>query len=155
MRDLRFLGFLYLPTMIVATILLSHSASCNQVGQAATAGVVTAFDCETGSLDPASLTDARAFAEAKVRSWLTGASTDVATLKTKILADLSPVKSNLGRCAIAGALAAITAFSVPSSGALLTPPAPPGPDPIVVRATFSAVAHQLGWVPVKVGGAVF
>lgn len=145
-----YLAFLGVPLALV--FILGMYQACTQASQATTAGVVTAFNCETSSIDPAALADAETFASARVQAWLSGTTPpDLATLKATILADLTPVKSNLGRCAIAGALAAIAAVAAPTPGvSALTA----GPDPVMVRAAFSSAARELRWAPVRVGGAI-
>lgn len=133
---------------------LTACAAGSTARQDAAAGIVAALNCEASSIDPAALADARGFAEAKVQAWISGASpADLAGLKAKILADLRPVKSNLGRCAVAGALAVITAIAAPAPG-VATSALVAGPDPALVRAAFGGAARELGWPPVRVSGTV-
>jgi hypothetical protein len=139
---------------VAVPALTSCASGSTARGDAAT-GLVAALNCEDGSIDPGALSDAAAFAAAKVQAWISGtAPTDLAGLKTKILADLAPVKSNLGRCAIASALAVVAAVAAPkptpgvATSALFS--ASPGPDPQLVRAAFAGAARAAGWAPVRV-----
>lgn len=150
------------PIAVLALVVLGLGAagslacaSGSTARQSGAAGVVAALDCEAGGIDPAALEDARSFAEAKVQAWISGvAPADLTGLKAKILADLAPVRSSLGRCAIAGAIAAIAAIAAPTPG-VATSALVAGPDPAVVRAAFGGAARELGWPPVRVaGGAV-
>lgn len=154
MKSIPRLVILGIPLALLLILGLSQACTQTQAGQAVSAGVVAAFDCEA-SLDPATMADAKNFAEAKVQAWLGTAPVSLATLKAKILADLAPVKSNLGRCAIAGALAVIAAIATPTpTSGTATSALVAGPDPVGVRAVFSSAARELGWAPVKVGGSV-
>lgn len=122
--------------------------------QDAANGLVAALGCEADHVDAAMLADAEALGAAKVTAWLTGvAPGDMATLRARMLVDLRPIRTDLVRCAIAGALAAATAIATPQSGAAvqgLTSAA--GPDPALVRAAFASAAREVGWAPVRVAG---
>jgi hypothetical protein len=76
----------------------------------------------------------------------------------RVKADLGVFKSDAGRCAIAGALAAATTIASPTPGEAvqgLTAVAPAGLDPVAVRAAFASAARELGLPPLKaVGGTV-
>jgi len=142
-------------TMALVAIAVAACLAGSTARQTAAAGVVSALDCEAAHLDAQALSDARSFADAKVQGWISGhVPGDVAALQAKIEADLAPIKSDLGHCAITGALAAAT--TVVTSGTavqgLSSSTAPPGPDPVQVRAAFSAAARVIGWAPVKVAG---
>jgi hypothetical protein len=138
-------------TLAILALVLAACAAGSTPRQVTSAGVVAALDCEAAHLDAQALADAKAFASAMVQHWISGGTAPSADT---IKADLAPIKSDLGRCAITGALAAATA--------LVAPPAPPagtvvsalvaGPDPIRTRAAFSVSARLLGWAPIKVAG---
>lgn len=126
-----------------------------QVRQDAAAGLVAAFHCEASGIDPAALADAQGFAEARIQGWISGtAPSDLTALKSRILGDIKPVRSDLGRCAIAGALAVIAAVAAPTPGVAVSA-LTAGPDPALVRAAFAGAAREAGWPPLQLpGGAV-
>src|SRR5678815_2840219 len=114
------------------------------------AGTVAFLDCETAHLDAQALADARLFADAKVQQWIGGAA---APDSTAIRADLAPIKSDLGRCAIATALAAATALLKPSTpGEAISALSSSTVAPAAVRAQFQIGARLAGWPLVKPAG---
>lgn len=122
-------------------------------------GVVAALDCEAAHLDAGLLADARAAADAKVQGWISGtAPADLDALSAKVGADLAPFASDLGHCAIAGALAAALAVAsnalVPHGVIDLS--ATPQPRPASARAAFAVAARRASWAPVRLaGGAAY
>lgn len=138
--------------MVLACIVaLVATFACNaeqrtKARTAGAAGTVAVFDCEAAHLDAQALADAKAFASAKVQAWIAGAGT---ASSAAIRADLAPIKSDLGRCAIAGAVAAIGAALTSSPGvavsALMSEPTPE----MRVQAGYGAAVHDLGWPSVK------
>jgi hypothetical protein len=142
------------PLLLACLVSLAAALApaCSTVRPIAAAGVVAALDCEAAHLDAQALADAKAFASAKVQAWISGSG---AAFSAAIKADLAPIKSDLGRCAIAGAMALIgTAVQSSPGVAVQGLMATPETDPAVVRTQFSLAARQLGWPPVAVGGAV-
>lgn len=154
-------------TMLALTLGLSAAAmlpACTgtQLRQDLSAGVVAALDCEASHVDATTLGDAKSLADAEVQRWIGGtAPTDLATLQAKIKADLTPIKTDLGHCAVTGALAgALAAAGVGTAsssgtatavqGLLAMPSDPSGPDAATVRAAFAGAVRELGWAPVKV-----
>lgn len=138
-----FLGVLAALTIggVIAAVI---ACTTGQARQTASAGVVAALDCEAAHLDAQMLADAKVLAAAEVQRWIGGgkaASTDA------IKADLAPIKSDLGRCAIAAALAAATVLVSPTPGTAVS--ALSVGDPVAARAAFSVAARVLGWAPVK------
>lgn len=118
--------------------------SCATGRTSVAAGVVAALDCEAAHLDAQVLADAKLLAAAEVQRWIGGgkaANTDA------IRADLAPIKSDLGRCAITAALAAATVLASPTPGIAVS--ALSAGDPMATRAAFSVAARVLGWAPVQ------
>ncbi len=118
------------------------------------AGAVALLDCESTHVDADMLADARLFADAKAASWIAG---DARPDSTRIRADLRLIRSDLGRCAIAGALAALARLTEGATDPTtdLTTVARSA-DPILatsrageLRTTFVDAARELGWPRVK------
>jgi len=138
---------------------VSLMPACHSAGPAVASGIVAAFDCEAAHFAPQDLTDATQLAEAEVQHWLAGGP---AASTTAIQADLAPFRSDLSKCALAGALALATAALAPPSSSSTPRTAvegpgsaatiAPSPDPAQVRAAFSTAARQLGWAPVRLAG---
>ena len=144
-----------LLTLAIAVPFIAASCTHGSTArQTAAAGVVAALDCEAGNIDAQALADAKLFAGAKVQSWITGSKVlDLDHLKSRIADDLRPIKSDLGRCAITGALAAATVVVTQQPGTVVS--ALSAGDPVQLRAAFAVAARAAGWAPVKVaGGAV-
>lgn len=140
---LALLAALGIPVLVLA-------CSMTQARQTAAVGVVAALDCEAAHLDPQALADAKAFAEAKVMQWIGGAAAPDAS---RIKADLAPIKSDLGRCAIAAALAAATALLKPADpGTAISALSSSTLAPAAVRAQFEIGARLAGWPPVQLPG---
>lgn len=132
---------------------------------AAASGVVAALNCEDGHLDAAVLADAKLLAADKLQAIISGvAPGDTAALQAKLKAELAPIRSDAGKCAVGGAFDALTALAVEVAtgsspgtaiqGLSARAAAEPPPDPVLIRAAFSAAARDLGWSPIKVGGTV-
>lgn len=134
------------PIVLACIVALTATYGCATVRPIAATGIVTALDCEAAHLDAQALADAKVFASAKVQAWISGAG---AASSAAIRADLAPIKSDLGRCAIAGAIAAIGAALTSSPGvavsALMSEPTPA----MRVQAGYGAAVHDLGWPSVK------
>jgi hypothetical protein len=130
------------PLLLVG-LFMAQATACGSAKPALGTGAVTFLNCEDGHLDAQSLADAKAFAAAEVQHWLTGGA---APSSDAIRADLAPIRSDLGKCAIAAALAAVTAVQ-PAARTLSAA----APD---LRAMFSAEARGLGWAPVQVADGV-
>lgn len=143
------LGMLTAIALIGAALAGMAMIGCtaSQARQVTATGVVAALDCEAAHLDAQALADAKVFAAAFVQRWIAG--TGATPSSVAIRADLAPIKSDLGRCAITGALAAATAIVAPTPGTA-TSALTAGPDPIAVRAAFAVAARQLGWPAVRV-----
>lgn len=131
---------------LVAMLVLLTGCSTTQARQTGAAGVVAALDCEAAHLDAQALADAKLFAEAKVQAWIAGGK---APSSDAIRADLAPIKSDLGRCAITAALAAATVLLQSTPGEAVSALVA-GPDPAQVRERFGAAARWAGWPPVLV-----
>lgn len=139
------------PIVIACIVALVATLACTAAQRtharsAGAAGAVAVLDCEAAHLDAQALADAKAFASAKVQAWISGSG---AANSAAIRADLAPIKSDLGRCAIAGAIAAIGAALTSSPGvavsALMSEPTPA----MRVQAGYGAAVHDLGWPSVK------
>lgn len=132
------------------------SCTAAQVRQVAAAGAVAALDCESAHLDAQVLADAKALAAGELQRLIAGAApADLAGLKAKLLAELAPIKSDVGRCAVTGVLAAVAAIAAPPTtepGTATSALVAAGPDPATVRVAFGAAARELGWPPVRLPG---
>lgn len=122
------------------------ACSWTQARQTTASGTVAALDCEAAHLDAQALADAKTFALATVQHWIAGGA---APSSDAIRADLAPIKSDLGRCAIAGALAAVAVLTQSSPGTAVSALTAAGTDPVATRAAFAAAARQAGWPAVK------
>lgn len=134
---------------------LTPACTASQARQAAAAGVIAAYDCEASHFDPDVLEDLKKAAREKVKDWTSGkAGTDLPTLIAAVKADLAAFKSDAGRCALAGVVAAAVALvsRPPAESGLVALPA--GPPPAMVRAAFGLAAREAGLPPIRVAGAV-
>lgn len=138
-------------TALVVLLLLGALAApaltgCATGKAAAAAGTVAFLECEDGHLDATALADFKAAAANELRHIFGGAAPDTAALKL----ELSGVKSDLGKCAWAGAVAAVSAL-VPSSipGTAVSALVAAGPDPVQVRTAFTVAVRPLGWAPMR------
>lgn len=136
---LNLLSIVLVGGVIGATVFIGCTAT--QARQTSAAGAIATLDCEAAHLDAQALADAKAFAMAEVQHWLAGGA---APSSDAIRADLAPIKSDLGRCAIAGALAAVAVLVQPTPGAAISA-LTVGPDPAQVRAAFAVAARRDGW----------
>lgn len=125
------------------------ACTATQARQTAATGVVAALDCEAAHLDPQALADAKTFAMLEVQRWIAGGA---APSSDQIRADLAPIKSDLGRCAIAGALAAVAALTRSAPGEAVSALTAAGADPVQTRAAFAVAARQVGWPAVRLPG---
>lgn len=138
-----------------AVIALAIACTASQARHAVSAGFVAAYDCEAAHFDPATLEDLKSAARAKVDGWIAGkAGADLPALIAVVKADLGAFKSDAGRCALAGIIAATVALVTrpPVESGLVALPS--GPPPAMIRAAFGLAAREDGWPPVKVAGAV-
>lgn len=142
-----------LAVLLLGGLAAGTATGCTmaQAREVAAAGVVTALNCEDGHIDAVALADARAFAAATVQHWIAGST---APNPAAIKADLGKVKSDLGRCAISGAVAAVLAVTRPTPGTAVSALSAAGPDPVALRGAFAVAARELGWAPVRVSGQV-
>lgn len=142
---------------VLAAALLALLAACATLRPAAGSGAATALNCELAHLDAQLLADATKLADAAVRHWIGGAGKPSAELQAAIRADLEPFRSDLGRCAIAGAVDALAELTTTARTATpgLAVPDTSIADVAALRAAFSAAAREAGWAPVQIaGGAV-
>lgn len=125
------------------------ASSCATGRQTAAVGVVAALDCEAQHLTGDALGDLRGLAERTVQGWISGApSADLATLRAKVRADLALFRTDAGRCAIAGALAALsTVVSRPGEAVSAL-----AADPTMARAAFALEARAAAWPALQVAG---
>jgi len=133
-------GRAILPVMLALAALGGAVAIGCAARQRASAGVGAFLDCEAAQLPADTLKDATSLATTEIRHLIGGTgAVDVAALK----ADMAPLKTNLLRCAFAGAMAALTP---PQTARMAT-----GVD---LRGAFAAASAELGWPSVRpVGGA--
>ncbi len=120
-----------------AIVLAIGTASC-AARQRTGSGVVALLDCEATDLAQA-MVDLVPLGIAQVGTWITG---DGTVDKAKIRADLAAIRSDLGRCILAAAVAA--ADSPTSARSLVARPS--------LRAEFSSVRGELAWPVVRVSG---
>jgi hypothetical protein len=154
------------PVAMLLVMLLGVAAAttlpaCATVRPVASSGVSAFLDCEAQHFDAQLMTDATTLAKAIVVKWVSGTGTaDTASIKS----DLAPFKSDLGKCAIAAAIAVLTSPPpAPPPGTTVSAlmafgPGPTGPtitDGLALRVAFSAARADLGWRPVVLSsGAV-
>jgi hypothetical protein len=139
------------PLAMLAVLLLGVGSmglsSCATVREQGAAGVAAFLDCEAADIPPTMLHDATDLATAAVRNAIAGdGSIDASQLK----ADAAVLKSDLGKCALAGAIAAL-ATPVPVT------PGGPAAAPLEVngkalRGAFAKARSELGWAPVRLAG---
>lgn len=140
------LAALGIPVLVLA-------CTMTQARQTTAVGTVAALDCEAAHLTGAALGDLVGLAEKTVQGWISGsAPADLATLRAKVKADLALFKTDAGRCAIAGALAAIG--SVVSRPGEATSALVGGPDPMMARAAFALEARAAAWPALQIAGGV-
>lgn len=124
---------------VAALLQASCASGAPKARPTLTAGLGAFLDCESAHIDDDALADARTFADGKVKEWTAaGARPSSAAIRDL----LSRIRSDLGRCAIAGAVAAATAAWKTRS----TWKVAGDPD---LRETFVEAARSLGWGPVK------
>lgn len=139
------------PTSPLATALLTAAIAvllcgCATTGPATAAGVIASIDCEAAHLDEDVLADARIFADAKVEQWLAGGARPSAA---KIRADLAPVRSNLMRCAVAGAVAAAIELATSSHPPAEKSVLAQAQAEIGLREAFGEARRKLGWGTIR------
>lgn len=128
--------------LTVATLLATIGLfcwACASVGPAVSTGTVAALDCEAPDIARV-FADLLPIAESAVERWIgAGGKVDTAGLK----ADMAKIKSDLGRCLEAGAIAALgNRRSV----------AGPTVDGTQALAAFATARASLGWAPVRLPG---
>lgn len=148
-RDL-LLWFAVAAVVAVGGGLIATSCTATQARQTAAVGTVAALDCEAQHLTGEALGDLVGLAERTVQGWISGtAPTDIATLRARVKADLALFKTDAGRCAIAGALAALGAVvSRPGEAVSAV-----GADQTMARAAFALEARAAAWPALQVAGA--
>lgn len=128
--------------LTVATLLATIGLlcwACASVGPAVGTGVVAALDCEAPDIARV-FADLLPIAESAVERWIgAGGKVDTAGLQS----DMAQIKSALGRCLEAGAIAALgNRRSV----------AGPTVDGTQALAAFATARAELGWAPVRLPG---
>lgn len=141
-----------LMTLALAVPVIAGSCTHGSTArQSAASGVVAALDCEAGNIDAQALADAKVYAEDTVQRWISGAGAKPSAEAIKAV--LVRIKGDVGKCAIAGALAAATVVMTAQPGTAVS--ALSAGDPVQLRAAFAVAARSAGWAPVKIaGGAV-
>jgi hypothetical protein len=128
---------------VVALLQTSCASGASKAKPTLTAGLGAFLDCESTHIDAKALADARIFADEKVKEW-TGEGERPSSAALREL--LSRIRSDLGRCAIAGAIAAATAAWRSRSTATATTSSP---DALDLREMFVEEARRLGWGAVR------
>ncbi len=119
----------------------------DQAGAASAGGVSAFLDCETAGLPPDTLHDAVLLAESAVRHWLSGRGT---IDEEGLLADMRPIRTDLGQCALAAAIAAVRGVGHGSgSGSAGTASSALVADADQIGEAFSRIRQKLGWRPTK------
>ncbi len=127
--------------LVLLATLVAIQLSCASARQRGAAGVGAFLSCTAADFPPSTLADATGLATSALMRWISGSGkVDTAGVK----ADMAPLKSDLLRCAWAGAVAALTAPRQPAA------PGAPANSPLEVdaatlRMTFEGVAARLGW----------
>lgn len=137
--------------VLCAGWVLAANLSCatvrDQAGTAAAGGVSAFLDCEAAGLPQDTLHDAVLLAESAVQRWLSGRGT---IDEEGLLADMEPIRTNLGQCAIAAAIAAVRSVGHGSgSGTPGTASAALVADADQIGGAFSRIRRKLGWKPTK------
>ncbi len=131
---------------------LSCATVRDQAGAASASGVSAFLDCETAGLPPDTLHDAVLLAESAVRHWLSGRGT---IDEDGLLTDMKPIRTDLGQCAIAAAIAAVRSVGHEAgsggagSGSAGTASAALVADADQIGEAFSKIRRNLGWRPTK------
>lgn len=129
------------PAVALAAVLAlaSGSPSC-AARQSVGAGVTAGLDCEAPSV-VAFLGDATILAIRTLEHWISGTGQ---VDRSGLSADLANIKTNLGRCAMDAAVAALAARSTaPQPGAPAA--APMAVDSAQILSTYAEVRSELGW----------
>lgn len=135
-----------IPTSLIAVVgaVALLQASCApgpSVGKPTLTTSLGAFlDCESVHLDDDAVADVRAFADDKVKEWSAGGARPSSAEVRELL---SRLHSDLGRCAIAGAVAAATSIWKARASASATS------ESSDLRGTFVDAARGLGWGPIR------
>lgn len=144
-------GWAAWPTMLAVLALGVAGIGAVQVScswrQHAAAGAVAFLDCEAANLPPDTLADATALGIGAIGNAISGSGHVDAS---RIKADMSSLKTDLGRCAFAAAVAALVTPVPPQPGA-------PAAAELVVDVTalkgaFTRASAELGWPEVRVAG---
>jgi hypothetical protein len=132
---------------------LPGMAACG-ARQRVASGVGAFLDCEAANLPPDTLADATALASSELRHLISGSGVVDVALK----ADMTPLKTDLLRCAFTGAIAALEEPTAPAAPAA---PGTPSRDAFLVakaglaRDAFLVAKAELGWGTVKpIGGGM-
>jgi len=113
--------------------------------QRVASGVGAFLDCAAANLPPDTLADATALASSELRHLISGSGMVDVALK----ADMTPLKTDLLRCAFTGAIAALEEPTTPSRDAFLVAKAG------LARDAFLVAKAELGWGTVKpIGGGM-
>jgi hypothetical protein len=117
--------------------------ACGSARPRAASGAVAVLDCETPAIT-AVLPDLVPIARAALKR-LIGSDGRIDVTQLKL--DASKIKTDMGRCVVDGAIAALTtpAPQPPGVAALATSDV----DAVQVRAAWESVRGELGWVPAK------
>lgn len=132
-----------MPTVFAALTVAFGAMAVHGCGarQPASVAADTFLNCEAGNLVTAAA-DLVPFGIAKVTSWISG---DGVVDKTKMMADLGAIHSDLAKCVIAAAVAAVDEIT-----ARRTLVAGPG-----LRDAFTVARGELAWARVRVSGTTF
>jgi len=129
-----------LRSMALIALIMIPFISC-AARQRVANGIGAFLDCEAAGLPQDTLADMTALASDEARHLISGTGeVDISRLKE----DMAPLKTDLARCAMTGAIAAL-----PAGGALRAPSGP------TLAQAFAEAKTQLGWGRIKpVGGEV-
>lgn len=141
------------PVAMLAVLLLGAGSlsglSCAEVRPRGAAAVGAFLDCEAGTLPADTLADAVALATSAVMNAISGSGRIDAG---KLGADVAGLKTDLGRCALAAAVAALATPKAPLPGAPASSAL--AIDGRALRSAFTAARSSSGWPAVHVAGEV-
>lgn len=131
---------------VVGAAIGALTISCATVREKGGVGAQVFTDCLAPDIESA-LPDLVPLAKSAIMRWVTGTgSVDTGGIE----ADMASIKSDLGKCAIASAIAILT---TPTSGLAGAPKSSPMlVDGAGLRAAFTSGRARLGWAPVKTSG---
>jgi hypothetical protein len=134
---------------ILVVIAVAAAAPACAARQAAGAGVGAGLDCEAPGVK-AYLADATVFAIQTVVHWISGSGQ---VDRDGLASDAARIRTDLGRCALDAAIAAVAAWSARGApDSALPEAAPMAVDAAQLASTYAEIRAGLGWPAARVAG---